>query len=100
MNDQQQKLLEWAFKILSAFVLPIALYTMNMSTTMALQAQQISQLQEDVAEHKADIKKIEEAMVTVQLLSQELKQIKEDLRNTNQMTKEIYDHILRTRGGN
>jgi len=31
-------------------------------------------------------------------LSQELKQIKDDLQRNNQMMKEVYDHILRTGG--
>jgi uncharacterized coiled-coil protein SlyX len=95
MNEQQQNVLEWVFKGLSAVVLPVALYVLNMSTTIALQEQEIKALQEQVMEHKAELKKVQEGMVTVQLLSQELKQIRDDLQRNNQMMKEVYDHILR-----
>lgn len=95
MNEQQQNVLEWVFKGLSAVVLPVALYVLNMSTTIALQEQEIKALQEQVMEHKAELKKVQEGMVAVQLLSQELKQIRDDLQRNNQMMKEVYDHILR-----
>ena len=95
MNEQQQNVLEWVFKGLSAVVLPVALYVLNMSTTIALQEQELKALQEQVMEHKAELKKVQEGMVAVQLLSQELKQIRDDLQRNNQMMKEVYDHILR-----
>lgn len=96
MNEQQQNVLEWVFKGLSAVVLPVALYVLNMSTTIALQEQEIKALQEQVMEHKSELKKVQEGMVAVQLLGQELKQIKDDLQRNNQMMKEVYDHILRS----
>jgi len=98
MSTQHQTILEWVFKGLSAVVLPIAIYVLNMSTTLALQDQEIKALQEQVSEHKNELKKVQEGMVAVQLLSQELKQIKDDLQRNNQMMKEVYDHILRTGG--
>jgi uncharacterized coiled-coil protein SlyX len=96
MSEQQQSIIEWVFKGLSAVVLPVALYVLNMSTTIALQEQQIKALQEQVMEHKSELKKVQEGMVAVQLLGQELKQIKDDLQRNNQMMKEVYDHILRS----
>ena len=100
MSESMKNALEWGFKILSVFLIPVIIYIFNMSTNLKLMEQK-SQSQARVVEKLENkIEKIEEDLNQVQLNSQELRQMRTDLNQQNAMMREVYQWALRQQGRN
>ena len=100
MSESMKNALEWGFKILSVFLIPVIIYIFNMSTNLKLMEQK-SQSQASVVEKLENkIEKIEEDLNQVQLNSQELRQMRTDLNQQNAMMREVYQWVLRQQGRN
>ena len=79
MSESMKNALEWGFKILSVFLIPVIIYLFNMSTSLKLMEQKSESQTRTVEKLEAKIERIEEDLNQVQLNSQELRQMRTDL---------------------
>jgi len=100
MTDSMKNTIEWGFKILSVFLIPVIIYLFNMSTGIKLIEQKSESQTRVVEKLENKIEKIEEDLNQVQLNSQELRQMRNDLNKQNGMMREIYQWVLRQQGRN
>jgi len=100
MSESMKNALEWGFKILSVFLIPVIIYLFNMSTNIMLMEQKSKSQARVVEKLENKIEKIEEDLNQVQLNSQELRQMKTDLNQQNAMMREVYQWVLRQQGRN
>jgi septal ring factor EnvC (AmiA/AmiB activator) len=92
--------LEWGFKVLSVFLIPVIIYLFNMSTSLKLMEQKSESQARVVEKLDSKIERIEKDLNQVQLNSQELRQMRADLNQQNAMMREIYQWVLRQQGKN
>ena len=100
MSESMKNALEWGFKILSVFLIPVIIYLFNMSTSLKLMEQKSISQERIVEKLENKIERIEEDLNQVQLNSQELRQMRADLNQQNAMMREIYQWVLRQQGKN
>ena len=100
MSESMKNALEWGFKILSVFLIPVIIYLFNMSTSLKFMEQKSHSQERVVEKLENKIEKIEEDLNQVQLNSQELRQMKTDLNEQNAMMREVYQWVLRQQGRN
>ena len=100
MSDSMKNAIEWGFKILSVFLIPVIIYIFNMSTGIKLIEQKSESQTRVVEKLENKIEKIEGDLNQVQLNSQELRQMRNDLNQQNAMMREIYQWVLRQQGKN
>ncbi len=100
MSDSMKNAIEWGFKILSVFLIPVIIYLFNMSTGIKLIEQKSRSQARVVEKLENKIEKIEEDLNQVQLNSQELRQMRDDLNQQNAMMREVYQWVLRQQGRN
>jgi FtsZ-binding cell division protein ZapB len=92
--------LEWGFKILSVFLIPVIIYLFNMSTSLKLMEVKSETQTRTIEKLENKIERIEEDLNQVQLNSQELRQMRTDLNQQNAMMREVYQWVLRQQGRN
>ena len=100
MSDSMKNAIEWGFKILSVFLIPVIIYIFNMSTGIKLIEQKSESQTRVVEKLENKIEKIEGDLNQVQLNSQELRQMRNDLNQQNAMMREVYQWVLRQQGKN
>ena len=100
MSDSMKNAIEWGFKILSVFLIPVIIYLFNMSTGIKLIEQKSRSQARVVEKLENKIEKIEEDLNQVQLNSLELRQMRDDLNQQNAMMREVYQWVLRQQGRN
>ena len=100
MSASMKNALEWGFKILSVFLIPVIIYLFNMSTGIKLMEQKSETQTRTIEKLENKIEKIEEDLNQVQLNSQELRQMRTDLNQQNAMMREVYQWVLRQQGRN
>ena len=100
MSESMKNALEWGFKILSVFLIPVIIYIFNMSTSLKLMEQSSLSQKTTIEKLEDKIERIEEDLNQVQLNSQELRQMRTDLNQQNAMMREIYQWVLRQQGRN
>lgn len=100
MSDSMKNALEWGFKILSVFLIPVMIYIFNMSTNLKLMEQRGESQTRTIEKLEGKIEKIEQDLNQVQLNSQELRQMRSDLNQQNAMMREVYQWVLRQQGRN
>lgn len=100
MSESMKNALEWGFKVLSVFLIPVIIYLFNMSTSMKLMEQRSNSQMRTIEKLEDKIERIEEDLNQVQLNSQELRQMRADLNQQNAMMREIYQWVLRQQGRN
>ena len=100
MSDSMKNAIEWGFKILSVFLIPVIIYIFNMSTGIKLIEQKSESQTRVIEKLETKIEKIEEDLNQVQLNSQELRQMRNDLNQQNAMMREVYQWVLRQQGRN
>ena len=100
MSDSMKNALEWGFKILSVFLIPVIVYLFNMSTNLKLMEQRAETQTRVIEKLETKIERIEEDLNQVQLNSQELRQMRTDLNQQNAMMREVYQWVLRQQGRN
>lgn len=100
MSDSMKNAIEWGFKILSVFLIPVIIYLFNMSTGIKLIEQKSETQTRTIEKLETKIEKIEEDLNQVQLNSQELRQMRNDLNQQNAMMREVYQWVLRQQGRN
>lgn len=100
MSESMKNALEWGFKILSVFLIPVIIYLFNMSTSLKLMEQKSISQERIVEKLENKIERIEGDLNQVQLNSQSLRQMKTDLNQQNAMMREIYQWVLRQQGKN
>ena len=100
MSESMKNAIEWGFKILSVFLIPVIIYIFNMSTGIKLIEQKSESQTRVVEKLENKIEKIEEDLNQVQLNSQELRQMRNDLNQQNAMMREVYQWVLRQQGKN
>jgi hypothetical protein len=126
-NEQQESrdrankiLMEWAFKTLSAFVIPVVIYAFNLGTSLQLQNQALLNLQKEVdakkvsfaaelsaqkASHSEEVKELKERVKALEgdvqngwnkvtLNAQELKHLRDELTGLNEILREVHVYIL------
>jgi Tfp pilus assembly protein PilO len=98
MSESMKNALEWGFKILSVFLIPVMIYIFTMSTNLKLMEQQTQSQARVLEKLEGKIEKIEEDLNQVQLNSQELRQMRTDLNQQNAMMREVYQWVLRQQG--
>jgi len=98
MSESMKNALEWGFKVLSVIIIPILIYVLNISTQQKLMGQTIDMQQEKIVKIENTIEKIEGDLNQVQLNSQELRQMRQDLNEQNAMMREVYQWVLRQQG--
>ena len=100
MSESMKNALEWGFKTLSVFLIPVIIYIFNMSTSLKLMEQSSLSQKTTIEKLEDKIERIEEDLNQVQLNSQELRQMRTDLNQQNAMMREIYQWVLRQQGRN
>lgn len=100
MSESMKNALEWGFKVLSVFLIPVIIYLFNMSTSLKLMEQKSESQARVVEKLDSKIERIEKDLNQVQLNSQELRQMRTDLNQQNAMMREIYQWVLRQQGKN
>lgn len=100
MSESMKNALEWGFKVLSVFLIPVIIYLFNMSTSLKLMEQKSESQARIVEKLDSKIERIEKDLNQVQLNSQELRQMRTDLNQQNAMMREIYQWVLRQQGKN
>jgi hypothetical protein len=100
MSESMKNALEWVFKVLSVFLIPVIIYLFNMSTSLKLMEQKSESQARVVEKLDSKIERIEKDLNQVQLNSQELRQMRTDLNQQNAMMREIYQWVLRQQGKN
>jgi len=100
MSESMKNALEWGFKVLSVFLIPVIIYLFNMSTSLKLMEQKSESQARVVEKLDSKIERIEKDLNQVQLNSQELRQMRADLNQQNAMMREIYQWVLRQQGKN
>jgi len=100
MSESMKNALEWGFKILSVFLIPVIIYIFNMSTSLKLMEQKSESQTRTIEKLEGKIERIEEDLNQVQLNSQELRQMRTDLNQQNAMMREVYQWVLRQQGRN
>lgn len=100
MSESMKNALEWGFKILSVFLIPVIIYLFNMSTGIKLMELKSETQTRTIQKLESKIEKIEEDLNQVQLNSQELRQMRTDLNQQNAMMREVYQWVLRQQGRN
>ena len=100
MSESMKNALEWGFKILSVFLIPVIIYLFNMSTGIKLMEQKSGTQTRTIEKLENKIERIEEDLNQVQLNSQELRQMRTDLNQQNAMMREVYQWVLRQQGRN
>jgi hypothetical protein len=100
MSESMKNALEWGFKILSVFLIPVIIYIFNMSTSLKLMEQKSEAQTRIIEKLEGKIERIEEDLNQVQLNSQELRQMRTDLNQQNAMMREVYQWVLRQQGRN
>ena len=100
MSESMKNALEWGFKILSVFLIPVIIYLFNMSTSLKLMEQKSISQERIVEKLENKIERIEGDLNQVQLNSQSLRQMKTDLNQQIAMMREIYQWVLRQQGKN
>ena len=100
MSDSMKNAIEWGFKILSVFLIPVIIYLFNMSTGIKLMELKSDTQTRTIEKLENKIEKIEEDLNQVQLNSQELRQMRTDLNQQNAMMREVYQWVLRQQGKN
>ncbi len=100
MSESMKNALEWGFKILSVFLIPVIIYLFNMSTGIKLMEQKSETQTRTIEKLENKIERIEEDLNQVQLNSQELRQMRTDLNQQNAMMREVYQWVLRQQGRN
>jgi len=98
MSESMKNALEWGFKILSVFLIPVMIYIFTMSTNLKLMEHQTQSQARVLEKLESKIEKIEEDLNQVQLNSQELRQMRTDLNQQNAMMREVYQWVLRQQG--
>ena len=100
MSESMKNAIEWGFKILSVFLIPVIIYLFNMSTGIKLMEQKSETQTRTIEKLENKIERIEEDLNQVQLNSQELRQMRTDLNQQNAMMREVYQWVLRQQGRN
>ena len=100
MSESMKNALEWGFKILSVFLIPVIIYLFNMSTSLKLMEVKSETQTRTIEKLENKIERIEEDLNQVQLNSQELRQMRTDLNQQNAMMREVYQWVLRQQGRN
>ncbi len=100
MSESMKNALEWGFKILSVFLIPVIIYLFNMSTSLKLMEVKSESQTRTIEKLENKIERIEEDLNQVQLNSQELRQMRTDLNQQNAMMREVYQWVLRQQGRN
>lgn len=92
MTEQNNRVLEIAFKILSVLILPILVWVNSISVDIAL-------INKTMSDHSEELNECKGHIVKVQLNTQSLRDIKEDLVRTQEMLEEIRRILLESRAG-
>jgi len=104
MSDEnnQKNLLEIAFKVLSSLIIPFGIYIVSMSTEQKLMNQKVQAQQEKIQELQIKVnelnKSVAEGWSNIKLNTQEVRQMREMISVQSQMTREVYEYVLRQQG--
>jgi len=98
MSESVKNALEWFLKVLSVVIIPLGIYIIGMSTEQQLMGQTIKVQQEKLVKMEGMIDKMGRDLNQVQLNSQELRQMRQDLNKQNAMMREVYQWVLRQQG--
>lgn len=90
MSEQTNKMLEIVFKILSILIIPILLWVNSISVDMAL-------MNKTIADHNEGLNQCKDQIVKVQLNTQALENIRNDLARTQTMLEDIRRILLERR---
>jgi hypothetical protein len=90
MTEQSNKMLEIAFKILSVLIIPILLWVNSISVDIAL-------INKTMSDHTEGLNECKGQIVKVQLNTQALEEIKNDLARTQSMLEDIRRILLESR---
>jgi len=101
-EDNQKNLLEIAFKVLSPLIIPFGIYIVSMSTEQKSMSQKVQVQQEKILELQAKVnelnKSVAEGWSNIKLNTQEVRQMREMISVQSQMTREVYEYVLRQQG--
>ena len=102
MSEDNNKLLEIAFKVLSALVIPFGIYIISLSTNQKLLEQKVSSQEEKIQDLQSKVKELNKSVAegwsNIKLNTQELRQMKEMISVQSSMTREVYEYVLRQQG--
>jgi peptidoglycan hydrolase CwlO-like protein len=102
-SENQNKMIELIFKILSVLVIPFGAYIISMSTDIKLLEQKLQSQEEKVSQIILKVEKLDkdvaEGWSNIKLNTQEVRQMKEMITNQSQMVREVYEYVLRQQGG-
>ena len=101
-EDNQKNLLEIAFKVLSTLIIPFGIYIISMSTSQKLMEQKIATQSEKIIELQSKVKELNKSVAdgwsNIKLNTQEVRQMREMISVQSQMTREVYEYVLRQQG--
>ena len=102
-SENQNKIIELIFKILSVLVIPVGAYIISMSTDIKLLEQKVETHEKALLSLEAKVEKLDkdvaEGWSNIKLNTQEVRQMKEMITNQSQMVREVYEYVLRQQGG-
>jgi len=102
MSEDNNKLLEIAFKVLSALVIPFGIYIISLSTNQKLLEQKVTSQEEKIQDLQSKVKELNKSVAegwsNIKLNTQELRQMKEMISVQSSMTREVYEYVLRQQG--
>ena len=100
MSSTNEKIAEWAFKILSVLIIPVTVYIFNLNSSITLLKYKNEVHTQNIQEIKTKQGKMEDQLTTgwsqIQIQASEIRQIRESLSSQNTMIREIHE-ILRQR---
>ena len=101
-EDNQKNLLEITFKVLSSLIIPFGIYIVSMSTEQKLIEQKVQVQQERIEELRLKVKELNKSVAecwsNIKLNTQEVRQMREMISEQSQMTREVYEYVLRQQG--
>jgi predicted nucleic acid-binding Zn-ribbon protein len=101
-EDNQKNLLEITFKVLSSLIIPFGIYIVSMSTEQKLIEQKVQVQQERIEELRIKVKELNKSVAegwsNIKLNTQEVRQMREMISEQSQMTREVYEYVLRQQG--
>ena len=102
MSEDNNKLLEISFKVLSALVIPFGIYIISLSTNQKLLEQKVTGQEEKIQDLQSKVKELNKSVAegwsNIKLNTQELRQMKEMISVQSSMTREVYEYVLRQQG--
>jgi len=79
MTDNQNRWLDWGFKIISAFIVPLIGYTLWLHSTIAVQENNLAAQSAQIVELKQDMKKVRDNEVALVRLESKMESANEKL---------------------